>query len=92
MMRLLFSASSIVLPIGMRENAFMKHVRDDKDSSARIFQHFYDNQDKNRIRSRRYNYSGVDGWGKMVPGQNIFNLKRPFIPINEGNVHIGHWQ
>ena len=55
--------------------------------SSYFFDHLYDNLDKNQRRRRRYNYNGVDGWGNRVPGQNIFNLKRLFIPINEGNVH-----
>ena len=65
---------------GIRRHSF-------NNASFDIFQHLYDNQDNNQRRRRRYKYNRVDGLGKRVPGGNIFNLKRLFLPINEGNVH-----
>ena len=36
----------------------------------------------------KYNYNNVKSWSSKVIGQNIFALKRLFIPINIGQ---GHW-
>jgi Ulp1 family protease len=35
----------------------------------------------------KYNYKNVSRWSKKLPGNNIFNLKKIFILINEENKH-----
>jgi sentrin-specific protease 1 len=35
----------------------------------------------------RYDYEGVRRWSRFVPGKNLFDLDKLFIPINENNVH-----
>jgi Ulp1 family protease len=46
------------------------------------------NQKNNDMTVRgKYNYEMVSRWSKKLPGNNIFNLKKIFIPINEENKH-----
>jgi Ulp1 family protease len=35
-----------------------------------------------------YNYGNVSRWSKKLPGKDIFNLKKIFIPIN---IESRHW-
>jgi hypothetical protein len=35
----------------------------------------------------KYNYNNVSRWSKKLPGGDIFNLRKIFIPINEKNKH-----
>jgi sentrin-specific protease 1 len=35
----------------------------------------------------RYNYEGVRRWSRKVPGKNLFDLDKLFIPINQDNAH-----
>jgi Ulp1 family protease len=35
-----------------------------------------------------YNYGNVSRWSKKLPGKDIFNLKKIFIPIN---IESQHW-
>ncbi len=35
----------------------------------------------------KYNYKNVSRWSKKLPRNDIFNLKKIFIPINEENKH-----
>jgi sentrin-specific protease 1 len=35
----------------------------------------------------KYNYKNVSKWSKKLPGKDIFNLKKIFIPINIENQH-----
>ncbi len=36
----------------------------------------------------KYNYKNLRGWPKNVPGKDIFNLSKIFIPINLDNEHL----
>ncbi len=35
----------------------------------------------------KYNYKNVSRWSKKLLGEDIFNLRKIFIPINEENQH-----
>jgi sentrin-specific protease 1 len=35
----------------------------------------------------KYNYKNVKRWSKNIPGKNIFDLERVFVPINVENQH-----
>ena len=35
----------------------------------------------------KYNYKNIKRWSKKIPGKNIFNLERVFVPINVENQH-----
>jgi len=35
----------------------------------------------------KYNYKNIKRWSKNIPGTNIFDLERVFVPINVGNQH-----
>jgi sentrin-specific protease 1 len=35
----------------------------------------------------KYNYEEVRRWSKKVPGKNLFDLDKLFIPINQNNTH-----
>jgi Ulp1 family protease len=35
----------------------------------------------------KYNYENMKRWSKNIPGKNIFDLERIFVPINLGNLH-----
>jgi len=66
------------------------------DSVQRRSMHFnsffvqtmFDEKNRNRKLRRRYNYENVKKWSKKVPGNDIFNLKYIFCPIN---VNTKHW-
>jgi Ulp1 family protease len=36
---------------------------------------------------KKYNIGNIKRWSKNVPGKNIFDLERVFVPINVGNLH-----
>jgi sentrin-specific protease 1 len=35
----------------------------------------------------KYAYTNVESWSKKVPGEDVFNLKYIFCPINVDNMH-----
>jgi sentrin-specific protease 1 len=35
----------------------------------------------------KYNYKNIKRWSKKIPGNNIFDLERVFVPINVENQH-----
>jgi sentrin-specific protease 1 len=35
----------------------------------------------------KYNYKNIKRWSKKIPGKNIFDLERVFVPINVENQH-----
>jgi Ulp1 family protease len=47
------------------------------------------NNEKNHNKTLHgmYNYGNVSRWSKKLPGKNIFNQKKIFIPININNWH-----
>ena len=35
----------------------------------------------------KYNYKNIKRWSKKIPGKNIFDLERVFVPISVGDQH-----
>jgi sentrin-specific protease 1 len=50
-------------------------------------QTMFDEKNRNGKLRRRYNYKNVKKWSKKVPGNDIFNLKYIFCPINVNKTH-----
>jgi Ulp1 family protease len=52
-----------------------------------IWQTLTNEKNDNKTLQGTYNYGNVSRWSKTLPGKDIFNLKKIFIPINIKNQH-----
>ncbi|KAL7524200.1 hypothetical protein ACHAXR_002362 [Thalassiosira sp. AJA248-18] len=55
--------------------------------SSFFIQNMFDEMNNNSHLRGKYNYDNVRGWGKKVPGGDVFNLKYIVCPVNIGNMH-----
>ena len=52
-----------------------------------FFQNLFDEKNFNATLCGRYNYENISKWIKNETGNNIFNLKNIYFPINIDNHH-----
>ncbi len=52
-----------------------------------IWQKLTDEKNNDMKVRGKYNYKNVSKWSKKLPGKDIFNQKKIFIPINIENLH-----
>ncbi len=52
-----------------------------------FWQTLNDEKNANTTLQGKYKYENVSRWATKLPGEDIFNLKNIFIPININNKH-----
>jgi Ulp1 family protease len=53
--------------------------------SSHFFQNMFNEKNVNAAFCGRYNYENISRWEEKAPGNNIFNLKNIYFPINIDN-------
>jgi hypothetical protein len=85
MTRWSITAARNILHSRMRLIANKRMDKSKVGSSAHFFQYLFDEKNVNTTLRGRYNYRNITRWEKKAPGNNIFNLKNIYFPVNIDN-------